>query len=548
MTDDRAPQDRVQRDQVPPDRVIGAYFAAMRRGASAETDLLALFAPDAVYIEPFSGVPGAAVGIDQIRDRFRQGWNNPLPDLELEILKLVIDGQHATTTWECRSPGLPRTSAGSGSRYEIRKRSDYQIGSAIPGEAGLSFGRVLCLLRSGPFRVDALVMALFNRKSRTLDNILLEYCQEVLPAVSWSYTAEQDAIVGGARRVNLEKLRLEWGQLDPGDRDDWLDATVRPLIERRAHAEALNVNRVVATIRPRAVLEAGRLDSLNAGKAPEEVRWVPLTDDLCGLLVVVDKTVTTIGQTHLNSWGTTLEELWPIGLTNLKLRVGGEWLSSDGKVFCFNHRDDFTNARLLVPGFLDELPIRGPKVVFLPHRNSLIVTAVDDEAGIDTACQLAIEEAAKPGQISLTPLLFRDGKFEPLELDTNHRAWRAWRELLVLDGRLNYGATASDLQKLLGPNVLVSDFVASEHPNGGMGSQAMWAETETLLPKVDTVVFYQNDSPPKAMTASWSDVRMHCRDLMEPTEHYPMRWRVNGLPDTDLIREIGTPLGTAQSF
>ena len=65
------------------------------------------FTEDAVYIEPFSGSTDAAVGIDQIRDRFRAGWKTPLPDMELVVHAIDVRGDGATSSWECRSPALP---------------------------------------------------------------------------------------------------------------------------------------------------------------------------------------------------------------------------------------------------------------------------------------------------------------------------------------------------------------------------------------------------------------------------------------------------------
>ena len=85
-----------------PDELIDRYFAAMRRGSEGESELLDLFARDAVYDEPFSGLP-PATGISAIRDRLRLGWEHPLPDLELDVLSVEVVGDEATTTWECRS-------------------------------------------------------------------------------------------------------------------------------------------------------------------------------------------------------------------------------------------------------------------------------------------------------------------------------------------------------------------------------------------------------------------------------------------------------------
>lgn len=85
---------------------IDRYFQAMRLGADAADDLFALFTDDAVYAEPFSGQE-PAVGIEAIRRRFRTMWENPLPNVELDVLRLTVDGPSATADWECRSPGLP---------------------------------------------------------------------------------------------------------------------------------------------------------------------------------------------------------------------------------------------------------------------------------------------------------------------------------------------------------------------------------------------------------------------------------------------------------
>lgn len=99
--------------------LISTYFAAMRRGASAEEEMMALFAEDAVYIEPFTGSSEPAVGKLAVRARLRAGWEAPLEDLELDVLEVEVDGPSARTRWECRSSSLPGPIQGE-DRYEIR--------------------------------------------------------------------------------------------------------------------------------------------------------------------------------------------------------------------------------------------------------------------------------------------------------------------------------------------------------------------------------------------------------------------------------------------
>lgn len=100
------------------DIIVERYFAAMRRGSGAETELLELFDPEAVYTEPFTS-DEPAIGLEAIRARFRQGWKQPLPELELDVLTLEVDGARAVSTWECRSPALPGPVRGE-DRYEFR--------------------------------------------------------------------------------------------------------------------------------------------------------------------------------------------------------------------------------------------------------------------------------------------------------------------------------------------------------------------------------------------------------------------------------------------
>lgn len=98
--------------------VIRRYVAAMRKGAAAEDEMMSLFAEDAVYIEPFTGSDDPAVGRRAVRDRLRLGWEQPLPDLELDVLDVQIDGDSATSRWECRSTALPGPVRGT-DRYDF---------------------------------------------------------------------------------------------------------------------------------------------------------------------------------------------------------------------------------------------------------------------------------------------------------------------------------------------------------------------------------------------------------------------------------------------
>ncbi len=89
-----------------PEDIIERYFTAMRQGPDGKADLLALFGDDAVYQEPFVDPKTPARGRQAIEERLTTSWQDPPPDMELEVLTVDIDGAGAEVTWECRSPAF----------------------------------------------------------------------------------------------------------------------------------------------------------------------------------------------------------------------------------------------------------------------------------------------------------------------------------------------------------------------------------------------------------------------------------------------------------
>ncbi|MEO0602824.1 MAG: nuclear transport factor 2 family protein [Myxococcota bacterium] len=91
-----------------PVEVVETYFRAMQRGAQAAEELFALFAEDAVYIEPFSGETRTHTGKPAIERYLTASWDQAPPDLELQVDRVDLDGEIVVSEWTCRSPALPR--------------------------------------------------------------------------------------------------------------------------------------------------------------------------------------------------------------------------------------------------------------------------------------------------------------------------------------------------------------------------------------------------------------------------------------------------------
>lgn len=101
--------------------VITAFFGAMQAGKAEGERLLALFHPEAEYVEPFSGQPMTHRGTEAIRAAFEKGWEQPLPDMRIEVDQVRVDGGHVTAAWTCYSPALPGGSGSGVNEFDVRE-------------------------------------------------------------------------------------------------------------------------------------------------------------------------------------------------------------------------------------------------------------------------------------------------------------------------------------------------------------------------------------------------------------------------------------------
>ncbi len=88
-------------------KMVESVFKAMQNGPAGEEAMMALFADEAVFVEPFSGEPQTHVGKDAIRESFRDQWKNPLPDFKLTVDRIDLDGPQVRAEWTCTSAVFP---------------------------------------------------------------------------------------------------------------------------------------------------------------------------------------------------------------------------------------------------------------------------------------------------------------------------------------------------------------------------------------------------------------------------------------------------------
>ncbi len=87
--------------------IVEALFQAMQAGPAGEEQMMALFAEDATFIEPFSGETRTHHGKEAIRNSFVEMWSNPAPDMKLIMDRVDLDGDRIKADWTCTSPVFP---------------------------------------------------------------------------------------------------------------------------------------------------------------------------------------------------------------------------------------------------------------------------------------------------------------------------------------------------------------------------------------------------------------------------------------------------------
>jgi ketosteroid isomerase-like protein len=97
--------------------LIERYFRAMQRGPDAEDELVALFAEDAVYIEPFGG--GTHRGRAAIRAWLDGSWSDAPAGLRLTIDRIDAAGDEVVAHWTCDAPAFAEPAHGC-DRFTIR--------------------------------------------------------------------------------------------------------------------------------------------------------------------------------------------------------------------------------------------------------------------------------------------------------------------------------------------------------------------------------------------------------------------------------------------
>ncbi|HEX8914871.1 MAG TPA: hypothetical protein VF796_21135 [Humisphaera sp.] len=292
-----------------------------------------------------------------------------------------------------------------------------------------------------------------------------------------------------------------------------------------------------------------QLETQGAGeKAAESTGCQPLWDGFAvGLVLDHENAIMTVPPSNLTEWGQTPESAMAVAVENLRRRSTEPFQQVMPGLFISPWHDAYEPSRLLLDDLFRGLSVRGRPVVFAPNRLVLIVAGDEDAGALVAAGTLARAAADEDRFVSGIALRLDGSAWVPFRPSPRHPARAAFDDLWYMTFARDYDDQKGLLEKL-NERAGVDQFVATcsvvrHNETGRTLSWATWVGvvTDALLPRVDVVAFARGDDPERGTTlfADWDRVVAVAGPLMEPTDHYPPRWRTRSFPSDEQLAAMG---------
>ncbi|MFO0596230.1 MAG: hypothetical protein U0228_13025 [Myxococcaceae bacterium] len=275
----------------------------------------------------------------------------------------------------------------------------------------------------------------------------------------------------------------------------------------------------------------------------------PLGDVLASSLCIdLPTTVLDCTTQTYEGWKSSIDELWPTALENLRAISKTPFRQVSPGVYVSPWSDSHDPARLLLPELFKGLNVKGRVIAGVPNRSTLIVTGSEDPRGLDEFVALMKMGLKDPRPLSSMPLMLTDDGWRAFEPRGDAPQFQHLRRLAVECRHVQHADQKTEL---------VEQFTAEEHDvfvatwcaavnstTQEIINYASWTEgVPTLLPKVELLSFVvpHGDDPGNAevIQVKWDDALPLVKDLMQPQPQYwPERWLVDDFPAPDVFAKL----------
>ncbi len=348
--------------------------------------------------------------------------------------------------------------------------------------------------------------------------------------------------------VNLGNIYGNYCRLPRAQRPEFLRTCVRMAMAR--HRELPDEFEAAShdlrpRIWPRTAIEQERLRGLMGenGAQLADMPSEPIGEHLVACLAYDwPESVQSVTSDNLEAWGVTVYEAMEVARRNLE-EATSMYSKIGESLYCFTSGDSYDASRLTLVDRIQEFELAGKPVAMAPTREQLYVTGSEDELGLKMMAELAGQALGGPYTLSGIPLVLNDREWAdwmPPEDHPHHRSFRKMATTWL-------GGLYAEQKPLLeayhlrqGIDVFVASFSGVEKGDGEVVSYCVWGEgVDGLLPVTHKVAFMKYGQESPIALGPWNRVMEIAGDLMEPTEHYPARFRVRRHPDDAALAAIG---------
>ncbi len=348
--------------------------------------------------------------------------------------------------------------------------------------------------------------------------------------------------------MNLGNIFGNYRQLPRARRPEFLRTCVRMAMAR--HRELPDEFEAAShdlrpRIWPRASLEHERLRGLLGDKGTRlaEMPSEPIGEHLLACLAYDwPESVQSVASENLADWGVTVYEAMEVARRNLE-EATPTYSRIDEHLYCFTSGDSYDASRLTLIDRIQEFDVAGQPVAMVPTREQLYMTGSEDEQGLKMMAELASQALGGPYTLSGIALILKDREWADWMPPESHPSRREFQKMasgwlggLYAEQKL----LLDELHRKEGLDVFVANFSAVEKKGGETVSYCVWGEgLDSLLPVTQKVAIMKHGHEGPVALGDWSRVMEVAGDLMEPTDHYPARYRVRQLPDDAALHAIG---------
>jgi hypothetical protein len=334
----------------------------------------------------------------------------------------------------------------------------------------------------------------------------------------------------GARRVIVRNFVRGWFTPQKGipEQFDEVHPDLLPMVRARTYYEVTQLRL--------------RVEDLDDPGCPYQVLGEHLA---IGLGYDLPESIVQIRQAMLAGWGVSFEQALEAARANL-LGITQDPLQAVARgVWRSPWRDNHDASRLVLADYIRSHELRGDPVAVVPNRDSLLVTGVEDVAGLERLAEMAHEAADHPRFISTIPLRLQGDTWVPFLPAPEHPLHHTFRTLWLRSFASDYADQKEALDTLnekRGEDLFVASCtVVQKRDSGEMRSYCVWTEGITSwLPRTDDVaLFHVPEGAEEGEIVGlfpWERVQQVAGHLMERLEVYPERYRVSDFPSQEQIR------------